>query len=129
MKNTLEICLAEAKPEQKSAEYSTLPELLEYYLTRQVDVNSNLRNMQKINEKWTPAQYVANWEYIPYFIGILYRMSNDGYEPFKFMGLTSEEESQFRELCLKIRQSAQGTTPTRSTITKQLYDQIKQLGF
>lgn len=132
MKATLEKLLADVKPEKADGtrDYTNFNELVEWY-------GKQFKAAPKNHSEWfdkfsnRPASEMASrWETIVYLIGIVHRMSNDGYEPFKLLGLTPDEERQFNSICVKIRETiGRNIKPARTTQTKQLYDQIRRLGF
>lgn len=131
MKKTLETYLMEeAKTEQKSEAYSTFAELLNYYFTNHTNIKVNTNKIgNTLTPDTQPIAFVNSWEYIPYFIGTIYKMTEDGLNPFSFLNMTKTEEDQFRAMCSKIRSAVSSTAAPRATVTKQLYDQVKQLGF
>lgn len=131
MKATLEKLLADAKPERNAGtnEYSNFNELFDWYGNQ---YGATMENYSQYLGKYSARSVpdlIGRWETIPHLIGMVHRLANDGYEPFKLLGLTADEERQFQIICVKIREAiGNGGTAQRTTQTRQLYDQVKRLG-
>ena len=85
-------------------------------------------------EHWSTADKIVNcvgsWDTIPYVLGAIHRIQEDGGQPLVKLGLTIEQERDFRALCRAIREKlnnkaiVSGQPEQRTTLTKQIYDSL-----
>ena len=131
MKYSLEKQLATALPVAKTTEqYHDFESMVKFYFE---DLGAK-PDLETFTKKMKPdvTSLASSWPTLCFLLGLTIRMSEEGRDPYKFLGCTPEEKSAIIGATKLLRSkitAAPRTSSAKQSETKRLYDQIVARGF